>query len=57
MHYENGFELLIAVVFAMIPQLGVLGHKAQDIVIPFCLGEVEPLPDFHLRDLTIIGEI
>ena len=57
MHSENGFELLIAVVFSVIPQLGGLGPKDQDIVIPFWLGEVESLPDFHLRDLGIRSEI
>ena len=39
MHYENLFEILIAVVFNMIPQLQGVGPKAQDIDIPFCLGE------------------
>ena len=53
MHYDNGFEILIAVVFSMSPQLGVLGPKAQDLVIPLCLGEGEYLPDFHFRALTI----
>ena len=38
--YYNGFELLIAVVFKMIPQFVGLGSKAQDLVIPFFLGEV-----------------
>ena len=49
MHYDNGFELLIAVVFNMSPQLWIIGSKAQDLVIPFCLGEGEYLPDFLLR--------
>ena len=32
MHYDNGFELLIAVFFAISPQLGGIGHKAQYLV-------------------------
>ena len=39
MHYENGFELLIEVVFYMIHQLVGLGPKSQEFVIPFLLGE------------------
>ena len=39
MHYENGFEILIAVVFAMGPQLGGLGPKGQELVKPLHLGE------------------
>ena len=57
MHYDNGFELLIAVVFSISPQLGVLGPKGQDLVIPLCLGEGEYLPYFHLKALTIRSEI
>ena len=57
MHYGNGFELLIAVVFSMILQLVVLGPKAQDFVIPFCLVEEEYLPDFYLRSISIISEL
>ena len=41
----------------MIPQLGVLGPKSQDLVIPFRLGEGESLPDFHLRSLATISEL
>ena len=55
MHYDNGLKPLIAVVFGMIPQLGGLGPKAQDHVIPFLFGEGEPLTDFHLRALAIIS--
>ena len=51
MNYDNGFKLLISVVFAMSHQLGVLGPKSQDLMIPFCLGEGKPLPYFHLRAL------
>ena len=57
MHYDNGFELLIAVVLSMIPQLGGLGPKAQDLVIPFHLGEGEPLTYFHLIALVIGSEL
>ena len=57
MHYDNGSEIIIAVVFYMNPQLGGLGPKAQDLVIPFRLGEGEPLPDFHLIALVIISEL
>ena len=39
MHYENGFELLITVVFNTRPQLWGLVTKSQDLLIPFCLGE------------------
>ena len=53
MHYDNGLELLIDVVFAMSTQLGRLGTKSQELMIPFRLGEGEPLTDFHLRALTI----
>ena len=51
MNNDNGFDLLIAVVFATSPQLGGLGPKAQDLVIYFRLGEGETLPQLHLRAL------
>ena len=35
MNNDNGFGLIIAVVFVMIPQLGGLGPKSQDLVISF----------------------
>ena len=41
----------------MSPQLEVLGPKDHELVIPFCLGEVEVLPKFHLRSLTIRSEL
>ena len=44
MKNDNGFELLIDVVFVMIPQLGRFGTKAQEIVIPFCIGKEEKIP-------------
>ena len=52
-HYNNGVELLISVIFSMIPQLGGLGPKAQSLVMNFCLGEREYLPYFHLIYLAI----
>ena len=57
MNNDDGFDLLIAVVFAMSTQLGGLGPKHKDIVIYFHLGEGEILPKFHLRDLQVIIEI
>ena len=57
MHYDNGFEIILAVVFATSPQLGGLGPKAQDIVIPLHLDEEELLSDFHLRALAIRSEL
>ena len=48
MYYHNGFEIIITVVFSMIPQLGGLAPKDKDLVIPFLLGEGEPLTYFHL---------
>ena len=38
-------------------QLGVIGPKYQDLVISFCLGERETIPQVHLIDLQIISEI
>ena len=57
MHYGNGFELLIAVVFAMSPQLGGLVTKAKDLVIYFRPGGVEPLQYFLFRALAIRSEL
>ena len=57
MRYDNGFELLIANFFNMSPQLGGLGPKSQDLLIPFCLGEGESLTYFHLRALEIKSEL
>ena len=57
MKYDNRFELLIAVVFSMIPKLGGLGPKPQDLVILFLLGEEKPPPYFHLRALAIRSEL
>ena len=57
MNGYNLFDLPIAVVFDMSPQLGGLGPKAQDLVIYFHLDEVETLPQLHLRDLRIRSEL
>ena len=57
MYYKDGFELLIEVVFSMIPQLEGHGPKAQYLVIPLRLGEGETLPYFHLKGLAIISEL
>ena len=57
MNNDNGFDLIIAVVFVMSPQQVGLGPKAQYVVIPFRLGEVETLPEFHLRSLTVRSEL
>ena len=56
MNNDNVFDLLIDAVFSMIPQIGELGPKSQDLVIFFCLGEVETLPKSHLRSLQIRGD-
>ena len=34
---------------AMHPQLRVIGPKSEDLVVSFCLGDGETLPQFHLR--------
>ena len=57
MNIDIVFDLLISVVFAMSPQIGVLEPKSQDLVISFCLGEGENIPQFHLRALQIRSEI
>ena len=44
MNIENGFDLIVAVVFSMNPQLVGIGTNAQYLVISFCLGEGESLP-------------
>ena len=41
MHYDNGFELIIAIDFSMIPQLRGIRAKYQDLMILFRLGEGE----------------
>ena len=56
MNNNNGFDLIIAVIFTNINSLGVLGPKSKDSMISFCLGEGETLPQLHLRDLHISSE-
>ena len=56
MHNKDGFGLLILFVFYMIPQLGGLGTKSQDLVISFRLGERETIPQFHLRYFKVRRE-
>ena len=41
----------------MIPQLGGIEPKAQELVIPFRLGEEETIPYFNLRYLAIRSEL
>ena len=53
MDNDNGFGLLIPFVFYMSPQIGGLGTKAQEFLIYFHLGEVEPLPQSHLIALQV----
>ena len=57
MQYYNEFELIVAVVFNVIPRIGGIGPKFQDLVIPFCLGEGYSPTEFHLRALTINTEL
>ena len=40
MNIENGFDLIVGVLFTNIPQLGGIGNKSQGLVISFCLVEV-----------------
>ena len=53
MNNKNGFGLSIAFIFAIIPQLGGLRPKYQDLVISFCLCEGKNIPQFRLRALHI----
>ena len=57
MNNENGFDLIIAVVFVISNQIVGLGPKSQDLVINFRLGEGETIPQFHLRALQIRSDI
>ena len=41
----------------MSPQLGGIGHKSQDLVTPFCLGEGKIIPYFHLISLVTRSEL
>ena len=56
MNNDNGFDLIIAIVFAMITQQWGLGTKYKYLVVSFCLGAGKNLPQFHLRALQIRGE-
>ena len=56
MNNNNIFDLLIAVVFGMSPQLGGLGPKSQDLVILFFIGEGENPHQLNLRALHIRSE-
>ena len=57
MNIYNLVDLICVVVFSMSPKFGVLGHKAQDLVILFFLGKVESLPQFHFRYLQSKSDI
>ena len=57
MFNDNGFYLIIAIVFARSTQLVLLGPKDQDLVIPFRLDEGETIPYFNLRALKIRSEL
>ena len=56
MNNVNGFDLLINFIFLLIPQLGVILPKAQDLVISFRLGEGKNIPQLHLRAIHIRSE-
>ena len=56
MNIYNGSGLTIAVVFAMMTQIGLLGTKAQDLVIYFHLGEGENISQFQIRALQAQSE-
>ena len=56
MNIDNGFDLIIAVLFVMSPQVRGLGPKHQNLVISFHLGEGENIPQFHLRAIQIRNE-
>ena len=57
MNNDNLFDLVFAVVFDMNPQLELLGLKAQDLLVSFCIGEGRNIPQLHLRYLHIRSEI
>ena len=44
MNIENRFDIIVAVVIYISPQLGIIVAKAQDLVVSFRLGEVEYVP-------------
>ena len=53
MNHDKVFGLNNDFVFVMSPQLGRLGPKSHEILVSFCLGEGETLPQLQLRDLHI----
>ena len=57
MNTNNDCDLLIDVVLALSPQLGVLVPKYQDLVVSFYFGQGENIPQFQLRDLNIRSEL
>ena len=57
MNIDNGFELLVTVVFTMSPQLGGLGPKSKDLVKLFRLERREYLSQSHLKYLQSICKI
>ena len=57
MNNDNRFDLIIAVVFSISPQIGGLGPKAKYLVISFFLNEGETLLKLNRIDLQIRSEI
>ena len=51
MNLDNLFDLLVAVVFSMSPQIGVIRPKHQDLLVYYLLGEVETLSQSYQRKL------
>ena len=51
MNIDNGFDLLIYVVFSNSPQFGGLGTKSQEFVVSFFPGQGKTLSQFRLRDI------
>ena len=49
MKNDNRFDILVAIFFAMRPQLGDIVLKPQDLVASFHFTDGESLPDFHLK--------
>ena len=57
MNIHNIFDLLVTVFFAMSPQIGLIGPKYQGLVISFCLGKGETIPQSHLRYIQARSKI
>ena len=51
MNNDNIFDLLVAVVFSISPQLGGIESNSKFRVASFQLIGGELLPEFHLQDL------